>query len=192
MAVSPVSSHERKFLNEHATLVLIGMKPSPFHTQRFVLPLCVRRRWRGPILHSRVDRSLVYFIHFTASRDSLLPCASLGAAHAKQSVNSARDWHPLGRERWTAATVYIWVQISLALLFSGQGMLVYWTYCQRVSLSLLLSLQAIKLYTLYLCPCGLTADTLHVFQVRLVLSECMNNTHWRLFKCIAKRTDTMD
>ncbi len=35
------------------------------HKQWFVLSLCIRRRWRGLILHSRVDRSLVYFIHFT-------------------------------------------------------------------------------------------------------------------------------
>lgn len=32
---------------------------------RLCVCVCVRRRWRGPILHSRVDRSLVYFIHFT-------------------------------------------------------------------------------------------------------------------------------
>ena len=65
ITVSPASSHERKFLNEHANFVLIGMKTAHTHKQSFVLSLCIRRRWRGPILHSRVDRSLVYFIHFT-------------------------------------------------------------------------------------------------------------------------------
>lgn len=37
------------------------------HTQKqsFVLSLRTCRQWRGLILHSRVDRSLVYFIHFT-------------------------------------------------------------------------------------------------------------------------------
>lgn len=61
----PLPPMREKFLNEHANCVLIGMKTAHTHKQSFVLSLCIRRRWRGPILHSRVDRSLVYFIHFT-------------------------------------------------------------------------------------------------------------------------------
>lgn len=65
ITISLISSLERKFLNEHANLVWIGMKLACTQKQSFVLSMCICRRWRGLILHSRVDRSLVYFIHFT-------------------------------------------------------------------------------------------------------------------------------
>lgn len=66
ITVSPASSHERK-VPEWACQFCFDWHENRTHThkQSFVLSLCVRRRWRGPILHSRVDRSLVYFIHFT-------------------------------------------------------------------------------------------------------------------------------
>lgn len=63
MMMESSSSHGRRLLNEHANLALIGVELA--YKKSAVLLLCIRRRWRGPILHSRVDRSLVYFIHFT-------------------------------------------------------------------------------------------------------------------------------
>lgn len=60
------------------------------HQHLFVLSLCIRRRWRGLILHSRVDRSLVCFIHF-AWRDACLSWldASLHFTSALHTPNNA-------------------------------------------------------------------------------------------------------
>lgn len=88
-------------MNEHARAALIGTKLSLTQNpqQPSVPPLCVCQQCRSPILHSRVDRSSVCFIHSTcshASRDSPLPCASVGIAHSEQCIDSARDWPLLG------------------------------------------------------------------------------------------------
>lgn len=92
---------------------------------------------RGLILHSRVDRSLVCFIHFSW-RDACLSwlAASLHFTrhYTRQTV---RQFLLSADVLWVDCIgpllLYtFWVKISLALLFSGQRMLVYQKYCQRV------------------------------------------------------------
>lgn len=107
------------------------------HKHSFVPSLCVRRRWRGPILHSRVDRSLVYFIHFTW-RDACLSWldASLRFTQhcTRQTMHQFCPRPPSSGERPASVCPLLytfWVKISLALLFSGQGVLVYRKSCQR-------------------------------------------------------------
>lgn len=131
------------------------------HQRSFVLSLCVRRRWRGLILHSRVDRSLVCFIHFTW-RDACLSWldASLHFTSALHTPNNASILPATG-VLWGDCIrrllyTFFWVKISLALLFSGQGMLVYRKSCHRAfphSLLLLLILQAIRLSSYEQCIC---------------------------------------
>lgn len=100
------------------------------HQHSLVLSLCIRRRWRGLILHSRVDQSLVCFIHFTW-RDACLSWldASLHFTAALHTPNNASVLFATGILWGVYIRLHFWVKISLALLFSGQGILLYRKSC---------------------------------------------------------------
>lgn len=99
--------------------------------------VCLPAVWRGLILHSRVDRSLACFIHSTCSWCVPLVTRRFpelqSASHTpnNESVLLATDL--LWGDCIGPLLLYtFWVKISLALLFWGQGTLVYRWYCQRV------------------------------------------------------------